>query len=54
MATDKHYNEKGMLPDQMEDDKPNDLPATRNMFVVIALLAAVGLIVAVVYEFTIG
>lgn len=42
MATDKHYNEPGQLPEQLEDHKPNDMPATRKMFIVIALLAAVG------------
>ncbi len=42
MATDKHYNEQGGMPEGLEDHKPNDLPATRKMFIVIALLAAVG------------
>lgn len=51
MTTDKHFTEKGELPEAIEDNKPTDLPATKNMFKVIAVLAALGLIAAVLFEF---
>lgn len=50
MSTDKHFNEPGVMPDALRDRKGTDLPATRMMFVVIAILAAVGAVVAVLFE----
>lgn len=48
MATDKHYNEPGAMPKPLEDRKGTDMPATRNMFKVIAILAVVSVIALVV------
>ncbi len=43
MATDKHYNEPGLVPEALEDMEPTDMPATVSMFVVIALVALLSL-----------
>lgn len=51
MTVDKHFTEKGEMPKPIEDNKPTDLPATKNMFRVIAVLAALGLVAAVLFEF---
>jgi len=45
MATDKHYNIPGGMPEPLEDPKPTDMPATRNMFIVIVVLAIIALVV---------
>lgn len=47
MATDEHYNEPGIVPEPLEDEQPTDMPATRSMFVVIALLAVLSLVILV-------
>lgn len=43
MATDKHYNVPGGMPEPLDDPKPTDMPATRNMFIVITVLAIIAL-----------
>jgi len=50
MATDEHYNEQGELPKPLEDHEPNDKPAAESMFVVIAVVAAVGFIAAAIFH----
>jgi hypothetical protein len=50
MATDKHYNEPGVMPEPLEDPKGTDMPATRNMFLIIAALAIFAVAVVVVLQ----
>jgi uncharacterized protein (DUF983 family) len=51
MSTDKHFNAPGDVPDPIEDHKPTDMPATVNMFIIIAAVAAVSLVVMVALHF---
>jgi len=44
MATDKHFNESGVMPEILHDRKGTDMPATRTMFVVIVAVAVIALI----------
>jgi len=48
MATDKHYNEPGAMPEPLQDHKGTDMPATRNMFKVIVILAVVSVVALLV------
>lgn len=48
MATDKHFNEPGTMAEGLNDPKPNDMPATINMFVVLGIAAGLGLLTTVV------
>lgn len=50
MATDKHFNEPGGLPEPLEDHQPNDKPATISMFVVMAIVAAIAIGALAVYQ----
>lgn len=45
MSTDKHYNEPGGLPEPLEDHEPNDMPATRGIFMAILVVAIIALAV---------
>lgn len=45
MATDKHYNEPGVMPEPLDDKKGTDMPATRGIVIAIIALAVVGLLV---------
>lgn len=52
MATDKHYNEPGMMPEPLRDRKGTDMPATRGIMIAVVAVAVVGLLViAVSYWF---
>jgi uncharacterized membrane protein len=44
MATDKHYNEPGVMPEVLRDRKGTDMPATRTMFFVILAVAIIALV----------
>lgn len=50
MATDKHYNEPGVMPELLEDAKGTDMTATRFMFVVIAAVAIIAAVVLVTLQ----
>jgi hypothetical protein len=50
MATDKHYNEPGVMPEPLEDKRGTDMPATRLMFIVIAALAVLAAVVLIVIQ----
>jgi|GEM_PF-1336884 len=50
MSTDEHYNVPGQLPEPLEDHEPTDKSATVNMFVVIAVVAAIGFIAMAVFH----
>jgi hypothetical protein len=45
MATDKHYNEPGVMPEPLQDKRGTDMPATRGIIITIVALAAIGLLV---------
>jgi len=45
MATDKHYNEPGVMPEPLQDKRGTDMPATRGIMITIVALAAIGLLV---------
>jgi hypothetical protein len=45
MATDKHYNEEGILPEALEDQRGTDMPATRKMFLVIGIVLVLAMAV---------
>lgn len=45
MSTDKHFNEKGQVPEPLEDHEGTDMPAVRNMYIIIALVAALAIVV---------
>jgi heme/copper-type cytochrome/quinol oxidase subunit 2 len=47
MSTDKHFNAPGDLPEPIEDHKPTDMPATVNMFIIIAAVAVISVVVMV-------
>ncbi len=47
MATDKHYNEPGAMPKPLEDHRGTDMPATRNMYIVIASVAVLAIVVLI-------
>jgi len=50
MATDKHFNELGVLPPALEDNKPNDILAARTIwYVVLALLGFSLVILSIFY-----
>lgn len=51
MATDKHYNEEGKLPEPLEDHEPTDMPATLGMFVMIAIVAAIALAALALFHY---
>jgi hypothetical protein len=51
MATDEHYNEPGVMPEPLKDRKGTDMPATRNMFIVIVALAVFGLGALIALQF---
>lgn len=44
MSTDEHYNEPGKLPEPLEDDQPNDMPATQGIFIALVVVAFIALI----------
>lgn len=49
--TDEHYNEQGELPEPLEDEQPTDMPATRWIFVMVVVVAVVGMVVmALLYD----
>jgi len=48
MATDKHFNEPGTMAEGLNDPKPNDMPATINMFLVLGIAAGLGLLTTVI------
>lgn len=50
MSSDEHYNEPGGLPDPLEDNEPNDMPATRGMFIAVLILAGIALAVLALYQ----
>ncbi|MBK9176910.1 MAG: hypothetical protein IPM46_11365 [Flavobacteriales bacterium] len=50
MATDKHYNEPGVVDEALEDHEPTDMPATRSIFIVVAILAALSIAILVVLQ----
>ncbi|MBK8339504.1 MAG: hypothetical protein IPK99_05595 [Flavobacteriales bacterium] len=52
MPTDKHFNEQAGMPEPLEDHQPTDMPATRTMFVVLAIVAFLGLVVLATLQFT--
>jgi hypothetical protein len=45
MSSDEHYNEPGKLPEPLEDEQPNDLPATHGMFIAVIAVAFIALVV---------
>jgi hypothetical protein len=45
MSTDNHFNEHGGIPETIEDHQPTDLTATKSMFLIIAIIFAIGLAV---------
>ena len=45
MSNDEHYNEPGGLPEPLEDNEPNDLPATRGIFYAVVVVAFIALAV---------
>lgn len=52
MATDKHYNEPGVMPEPLQDKKGTDMPATRGIMIAIVGVAVIGLLaVAFFYWF---
>lgn len=44
MSTDEHYNEPGKLPEPLEDEQPNDMPATQGIFIALLVVAFIALI----------
>jgi hypothetical protein len=44
MATDKHYNEPGALPEPLQDHKGTDMPATRGIVIAVVAVAVIALI----------
>jgi hypothetical protein len=48
MSTDEHFNAPGDVPEPIDDHKPTDMPATINMFIIIAAVAVISLVVLVV------
>ncbi len=51
MRPDDHYNEPAGLPEELEDHQPNDMPATRGIFITVLVLAAIALgVVALLYH----
>jgi hypothetical protein len=50
MSSDEHYNEPGKLPEPLEDDQPNDLPATHGMFIAMIVVAFIALAVLVLLQ----
>ncbi len=51
MATDKHYNEEGKLPEPLEDHEPTDMPATLGIFVMIAIVAAIAVAALALFHY---
>jgi hypothetical protein len=51
MSTDKHFNEQAGMPEPLEDHEPTDMPATRTMIVVVAIVAFLGLVVLATLQF---
>ncbi len=47
MSTDEHFNAPGDVPEPIEDHKPTDMPATVNMFIIIASVAVISVVVMV-------
>lgn len=52
MPTDKHFNEQAGMPEPLEDHQPTDMPATRTMFVVLAIVAFLSLVVLATLHFS--
>lgn len=52
MATDKHYNEPGAVPEALEDHKGTDKQATRGIFVAILIVAVIALIGGLIIYFS--
>lgn len=50
MSTDKHFNEPGELPEPLEDNEPNDMPATQGMFIAVVVVAFIALAVLVLLQ----
>ena len=39
MSSDEHYNEPGKMPKPLDDDQPNDMPATQGIFIAMIVVA---------------
>ncbi|MBX2974197.1 MAG: hypothetical protein KF797_13965 [Flavobacteriales bacterium] len=50
MSTDEHYNEPGGLPEPLEDKEPNDMPATKGMFLAVVVVAFIAVAVLVMLQ----
>lgn len=46
MRADKHYHPAGVVPEVLEDHKPDDMPAARTLLFVVLALLVVGALIA--------
>ena len=51
MATDKHFNEPGGVPELLEDDQPNDMQATLSIPIMIRIVAAVAIAALALFQY---